>query len=93
MDLPELDITKKLNKILLALEAQAKEDCPVDTGHLRNSIRSEMTSAKEGVVETNVEYAKHVEYGTSKQVAQPFMRTAIIKSEAKIKKILEDDNV
>ncbi len=63
---------------------------PVDSGLLRNSIgyktnTSQSSDGKlsispkkhEGYVGTNVEYARYVEYGTRRQVAQPFLRPAI----------------
>lgn len=48
------------------MQGQAKINCPVDTGQLRNSIAVCYTT--DGVeVYTNVEYAEYVEYGTGKQ--------------------------
>ena len=55
---------------LLALEAigqeaegYAKEECPVDTGNLRNSIAHEVIDQEPAVyIGTNVEYAPYVEY-------------------------------
>lgn len=54
--------------------------CPVDTGRLRNSLG--MTQGRDGKglfidVGTNVEYAPPVEYGTSRQAAQPFVRPGL----------------
>ena len=54
-------------------EREAKQHCPVDTGTLRASITSELEGLV-GTVSTNVEYAPFVEYGTSKQRKQPFMK-------------------
>ena len=42
-------------------EGYAKEDCPVDTGRLRNSI-THRTQGKDEYIGTNVEYARYVEY-------------------------------
>jgi hypothetical protein len=45
-------------------EGYAKEDCPVDTGRLRNSISHKVASGEQAVyIGTNVEYAPYVEYG------------------------------
>ena len=41
-------------------EGYAKEDCPVDTGRLRNSI-THRTEGKDEYIGTNVEYAPYVE--------------------------------
>ncbi|MCD4839732.1 HK97 gp10 family phage protein [Neobacillus sedimentimangrovi] len=62
------------------IEADAKRLVPVDTGHLRRSIA---TAFKNGgltaYIGTNVEYALYVEFGTSKQHAQPFLTPAFVK--------------
>lgn len=60
-------------------ESAAKKICPVDTGRLRNSITYVLDVPKKEVyIGTNVEYAKHVEFGTHKQRAQPFLRPAAL---------------
>lgn len=44
-------------------EGYAKDDCPVDTGRLRNSIANEVVEEEQAVyIGTNVEYAPYVEY-------------------------------
>ena len=60
----------------LAIEAQAKDLAPVDTGRLRDSINTAIGS-EEVIVGTNVEYAPYVEYGTYSTSARPFLRPAI----------------
>ncbi len=76
-----------LNSALM-VERDAKIKVPVDTGRLRNSL----THATEGFgsqepavrVGTNVHYAKFVEFGTSKQSAQPYLYPALIENKSKI---------
>ena len=80
-------IQKGLQKAVLVVERQAKEDCPVDTGRLRASITSEV-SGDEGKVGTNVEYAADVEFGTVRQSAQPFLFPALEKNRDKIKELI-----
>jgi len=69
---------------------RVKEQCPVDTGHLRDSLyitetdktkrhapgRVGALSVKNPYcfITTNVHYAFFVEYGTKNMAAQPFMR-------------------
>lgn len=58
----------------------AKQNAPVDTGTLRDSI--EGTVRTDGgdiilVVGSPVEYAVYVEFGTSKMEAQPYLRPAL----------------
>ena len=78
-------IQQGLQKAVLVVERQAKEDCPVDTGRLRSSITSEV-KGDEGKVGTNVEYARRQEFGFSgadsrgrifNQVPRPYLRPAL----------------
>ena len=45
-------------------EAEAKARCPVDTGHLRDSIHTEAQGEGTAAVGTNTSYAPDVEFGT-----------------------------
>lgn len=59
------------------IEADAKRACPVDTGRLRSSIGTELMITYPGaVVGTNVHYAPYVEFGTTRQRAQPYLTPA-----------------
>ena len=78
-------LQKDIEKAALTLEKNAKENCPVDTGRLRASITTEVGNL-EAEVGTNVEYATSVEFGTSKQKAQPFMRPALDKAITQLNK-------
>ena len=76
----------------LMVERDAKINAPVDTGRLRTSISHETEnfggnnpSVKVG---TNVEYGPHVEFGTSKQSAKPFLFPAYNSNKSKILKEL-----
>lgn len=60
----------------LSITADAKRIVPVDTGALRNSIQYTKISDLEAEVGTNIEYAPHVEFGTIKQRAQPYLTPA-----------------
>lgn len=61
--LSAVDLEEALNDSCLLVENTAKENCPVDSGQLRNSITSNVRG-ETGEVGTNVEYAPYVEYGT-----------------------------
>jgi len=66
-------------KAALDTQAEARRRAPVDTGYMRASIAER--SGIQGTrvwAETSVgaEYAAYVEYGTSTQAPQPFMRPA-----------------
>lgn len=61
--LSAVDVQEALNDSCLLVENTAKENCPVDSGQLRNSITSNVSGEK-GEVGTNVDYGVYVEYGT-----------------------------
>lgn len=59
------------------IEGQAKTIVPVDTGNLKNSIQTEPgDSDLTKYVGPHTDYAVHVEYGTYKMRAQPYLRPA-----------------
>lgn len=58
--LPE-QIEQALTAIGLTAESYAKQDCPVDTGRLRNSITHAVETGEQAVyIGSNVEYAAFV---------------------------------
>lgn len=79
-------IKAKLTQAAVLVERTAKQMCPVRTGTLKRSINRKIEKRK-AVVGSNVEYAPHVEMGTSKQAARPFLRPALEANMAKIKEI------
>lgn len=81
---------RSLEIIGLTAEKYAKQIVPVDTGRLRNSITHNV-DGKEVYVGSNVEYAPHVEYGTIKQKAQPFLRPAATEHPNTYKQIVQDE--
>lgn len=79
-----------LEKIGLLAEKYAAKKCPVDTGDLRASITYEVDADDNAVyIGTDVEYAPHVELGTSRQKAQPFLRPAASEHGAKYRQVLK----
>lgn len=79
-----------LEEIGLLAENYAAKKCPVDTGNLRGSITHEVDAGDNAVyIGTNVEYAPHVELGTSRQKAQPFLRPAASEHGAQYRRVLE----
>ena len=61
---------------------------PVKTGHLKSRNSWEIVQ-NELFAHNDCEYAIHVEYGTHKMRAQPFMRPAVNLYKREIKAILE----
>ena len=66
----------------IALE-DAKRNCPVDTGALRNSLKlvKDKQTAKKATVKVDydrsIKYGTYVELGTKHNPANPFMRNAV----------------
>lgn len=65
-----------VRKAAYDVEGHAKMVVPVDTGVLKNSIRTEMINKHTAIVATHMEYAAYVEFGTRYQRAKPYMRPA-----------------
>lgn len=66
------DIAKELGAIV---HTSARNSVPVDTGDLKKSITLDV-QGKSATVGTPLHYAPYVEYGTSRQSPQPYMRPA-----------------
>lgn len=78
---PQGETAAELLRLALKVERRAKRLCPVDTGRLRASITHVLVRSGHGIearVGTNVDYAVHVEFGTSRAPAQPFLRPALV---------------
>ena len=77
----------------LLVEGDAKAKCPVDSGTLAGSIKSdtdmEGTQAV-GYVHTDIEYAPYVHDGTSKMAGRPFLQQAINKNKDNIVRVFAD---
>lgn len=77
----------------LLVETEAAEKAPVDTGYLKGSITNKVVkngSKIEGYVYTPVEYAPHVELGTHKTKAKPFLYPALTENQSAIRKIFNE---
>ena len=76
-----LDALEKATKqTSLAAQADARDNAPVDTGNLKQSISTEherSIEAATSTVHTNVEYALYQEMGTVNMAAHPYMMPAL----------------
>lgn len=81
---------RALEKIGILVEGRAADNAPVDTGRLKNSIKSEV-DGDFAIIGTAVEYAPYQELGTSRMKAQPYLRPAVNQSQGNIKKIIEKE--
>ena len=88
------ELERAMQEAVLILETEAKKNAPVDTGRLRGSITNIVRYVADDVIEgrigTNVEYAKYVELGTSKQAAQPFLRSALRNKYSEVVSIIQE---
>jgi HK97 gp10 family phage protein len=87
--LPE-QIEQALIAIGLTAESYAKQECPVDTGRLRNSITNAVRAGENSVyIGSNVSYAAFVELGTSLMKARPYLKPAATEHTAEYKSLAE----
>lgn len=84
--LPEELQTKVKNytqKTAFKMEAEMKQLAPVDTGHLRRNINVSMNLQDKGLTATlgsgTIDYASHIEFGTSKRSATPYFFPIVYK--------------
>ena len=66
------------------VETHAKLVAPVDTGFLRNSIQVDEVTPNEAIIAPHTDYAEHLEFGTSRMAARPYMRPALDEHEREI---------
>mgnify|MGYP000959193211 CR=1 FL=1 len=74
------ELAKVVRETAFAIEADAKQRAPVDTGALRSSIQADVKDAEtllQAEVAVGVEYGPYVELGTVHQSAQPFLTPAV----------------
>jgi len=81
------ELGNAVRDLVLLVEEVAKKHCAVDTGNLRASITPVIESWATAYVGTNVHYAPHVEYGTRKMAAQPFLEPAFLEGKRVASKV------
>ena len=82
-------IDRAMEAVGMAAEGYAKEEAPVDTGELRNSISHATMDNKAVAIGTNVEYGIYQEMGTYKMSPHPFIKPAISDHTNEYKSIVE----
>lgn len=89
--LSALEKAKKqgLEAIGMTAEGHAKENTPVDTGRLRNSI-THTTDSNAAYIGTNVEYAPYVELGARGRKPVRMLTRAATEHKAEYKQIMEN---
>ena len=89
--LAALERAKKrgLEAIGLTAEGHAKNETPVDTGRLRNSI-NHATDDEAAYIGTNVEYAPYVELGARGRKGVHMLQKAATEHTGEYKQLMED---
>jgi HK97 gp10 family phage protein len=82
-------VDRFLEEAATHVEGEAKVRAPYKTGRLRDSI-THRVNADVAIVGTPVEYATHVEYGTVKMEAQPYMRPALDENRNTLRRMFRD---
>jgi HK97 gp10 family phage protein len=72
------------------VETYAKLLVPVDTGTLKGSIMVDEVTPVQAIIAPHTDYAEHVEFGTSRMEAQPYMRPALDEHENEIVQAVRD---
>ena len=67
----------RLELVALAIANEAIRNAPVDTGELKQSIRARKIDDKTWRVTAHAPHALHVEFGTLRRPATPFLRPAL----------------
>ena len=70
------------------VSGEAKLNVPVDTGRLGESLTEMMVGDDTVQIGTDVEYSEYVEFGTSRQKAQPYLLPAYEENKEQIKKMM-----
>lgn len=83
---------RALMKCGAVVENYAKQDSPVDTGRLRNSIHHEMEDGDTVDIGTDVEYAIYQELGTSRGIKEKrFLTNGVRNHISQYKQIIEEE--
>jgi len=70
-------VSALVRRAAFEIEARAKQLAPVRTGHLRNSIQTDVESnGLAAHVGTSVAYAAYVEFGTRRMAPRPYLAPA-----------------
>ena len=71
------NVQKVLNNTGFKIEAKAKGNVPVDTGHLRRCITTKIGDMEVIVHTSNIKYARGVEFGTRPHLIKPKNKKAL----------------
>ena len=76
------------SEVKASIAGQRAEPRSVDTGHFLQSVETDNLAPLESVVKSDVEYAKFLEYGTSKMEQRRHFRNSADRNKFKIKEFV-----
>lgn len=80
-----------LGEVKKSIAGQAAEKRSVDTGRFLNSVKKDKEKKLQAEVSSGVEYADHLEYGTSRLAPRRHFRNSADRSKPKIKQIIQSE--
>lgn len=84
-------LLRGLEAVGMTAETYAKQDCPVDTGRLRNSIAHAVSEEeKVAYIGSNVQYAAFVEYGHHRYAGAHMLKNAAANHGDEYRAIIEE---
>ena len=78
------------NEVKLSIAGEKAEPTSVDTGRFLNSVDISL-SKDQAIVFSDVEYAKHLEYGTSRIRPRKHFRNSLARNKAQIIELMKND--
>ena len=78
------------NEVKSSIAGQRAEPTSVDTGRFLNSI-DVTTSQNQGIIFTDISYAKFLEYGTSRLAPRSHFRNSAARNTEKVKEIMKEE--
>ena len=79
------------NEVKLSIAGQRSEPTSVDTGRFLNSVDVKQSGPQEVSIFTDIEYAKFLEYGTSKMQPRGHFTNTARRVNKEIKKIIKEE--
>jgi len=77
-------------EVQASIAGQRAEPTSVDTGRFLNSVTTTFPAQYTAAVETNVEYAKFLEYGTTRIVPRMHFSNTVIREKAQVKEMIKE---
>lgn len=92
-------VTKAMKQVAFFMEGEVKESISgnraekksIDTGRFRGSVKGTLKDPVTAQVESNLPYAKFLEYGTSKVSARRHFRNSVTRNKQKVLQYIQNE--